>query len=114
MAMSIGSFAREFLGFLEVREARLLSWGFNTAVENTSVYVFPFNRPAGDTLIPMAPISLMSRYALTNEGKYAPDAMKSLLDSVDLTVYKGWVGSGSTPENDHKCITEALAGVQAK
>ncbi len=26
--MSIGFFAREFLGFLEMREARLLSWGF--------------------------------------------------------------------------------------
>src|SRR5207253_700669 len=26
--MTIGSFAREFLGFLEMREARLLSWGF--------------------------------------------------------------------------------------
>src|SRR5262245_43929269 len=26
--MTIGSFAREFLGFLELHEARLLSWGF--------------------------------------------------------------------------------------
>src|SRR5437868_5585547 len=26
--MTIGSFADEFLGFLETREARLLSWGF--------------------------------------------------------------------------------------
>src|SRR5262245_35870684 len=26
--MTIGTFAREFLGFLELREARLLSWGF--------------------------------------------------------------------------------------
>ena len=77
---------------------RLLSWGFNGAVENTSTYMFPFGRPAGDTLIPISPISLMSRYALTNEGRYAPDAMKSLLDSVDLTVYTGWVGSGSTPD----------------
>jgi hypothetical protein len=77
---------------------RLLSWGFNGAVENTSTYMFPFGRPAGDTLMPISPISLMSRYALTNEGKYAPDAMKSLLDSVDLTVYTGWVGSGSTPD----------------
>jgi len=77
---------------------RLLSWGFNAAVENTSTYVFPFGRPAGDTLMPISPVSLMSRYALTNAGNYAPDAMKSLLDTVDLAVYTGWVGSGSTPD----------------
>jgi hypothetical protein len=77
---------------------RLISWGFNAAVENTSTYAFPFGRPAGATVMPMAPDTLMSRYALTNQGSYAPDAIKSLLDTLNLNVYTGWVGSGSTPD----------------
>jgi hypothetical protein len=77
---------------------RLLSWGFNAAVENTSTYMFPFGRPMGATLLPIAPISLMSRYVLTNEGNYGTGPVKSILDCLDTEVYTGWVGSASTPD----------------
>lgn len=77
---------------------RLLSWGFNAAVENTSAYMFPFGRPAGATLLPLAPISLMSRYALTNDSNFGLRPVKSLLDCLDTEIYTGWIGSGSTPD----------------
>lgn len=76
---------------------RMLSWGFNTAVEEQSGYVYPFGRPSGSTIVPIAPLTLTSRYALTNEGNYAPDAVKSLIDCLDLSVYTGW-SAGSTPD----------------
>jgi hypothetical protein len=74
---------------------RLLSWGFNTAVEEQSTYIWPFGRPIGATLIPVAPLFLVSKYSFTNNGNYAPDATKSLIDCLDLTVYTGWSASSA-------------------
>jgi len=76
---------------------RLLSWGFNTTVEEQSTYVYPFGRPTGSTIIPIAPLTLTSKYALTNIGSYAPDAIKSLVDCLNLSVYTGY-SAGSAPD----------------
>src|SRR6266581_1622449 len=73
---------------------RISSWGFNTVAEYASGYVYPFGRPAGALLMPMANGMRPSWYGLMNSGGYAPGPFKALEDCVDTAVYTGWISDG--------------------
>jgi hypothetical protein len=73
---------------------RLSSWGFNTAAEYSSAYVFPDN--PGVVKLPYAVIVRPSYYGLRNRDKHAPAAFKDLVDTLNGT-YKGYRG-GNTPD----------------
>ena len=73
---------------------RLQQWGFNTLAEYLDAYALP--TLPGNVNLPFMAMVRPSWYGLKNQGGYAPDAFKDLLDCLDST-YTGYRG-GNTPD----------------
>jgi hypothetical protein len=81
---------------------RLRGWGFNTTAEYSTYYVRPTKPPYGGTVgnperMAFTLIIRPSYYALLNQGKYAPAAVKDIIAGTDPAIYTGWRGNG-TPD----------------
>lgn len=73
---------------------RLKAWGFNTAAEYSSAYVIALDQyGARNTAAPIPSVNLVrpTYYALANQGNYAAQPVKDLLNGLDGN-YKNYLG----------------------